>query len=194
MDALENLNKLLSGGMLSKPNADRVTRIFRDAARLVYERQKRLNKVHLRMRDISSALILADFIHSDAFRFEVRGELAVNLGECPEEDAIRYYEGQVMGVVADKFGRQIRIDEEGMRAHFTRTGNPASTSLLRKITRRSEVSGSHGFGTQFKILTPFVSQRIGALMARCFGGLTCTLRLFPSPSRTGLKCLTMLSW
>lgn len=118
MDALDNLNKLLSGGMLSKPNAERVTRIFRDAARLVYERQKRLHKAQLKMRDISSALILADFIHSDAFRFEVRGELAKNLGECSEADAINYYEKQVMGVVTDKFGRQIHIDEEGMRSLY----------------------------------------------------------------------------
>lgn len=108
--------------LLSKNNAERLTRVFCDAAKIVHQRQKCLNKSQLKMKEISSALTLAESLHSQCFRFEATGELAENFGEITEDRALKYYEEKVMGEVKDVWGRTIIIDEDGMRSLYKEAG------------------------------------------------------------------------
>src|SRR5713226_8598263 len=110
--------KRLMASLLSPKNAERLTRVFYDAAKIVFERQKRLNKPQLKMKEVSSALVLAETLHSQAFRFEATGVLAENFGEFSEASALEYYEKKVMGSVQDKHGRTITIDEDGMKSLY----------------------------------------------------------------------------
>lgn len=114
--------KLLSGDLLSKGNADRCVRILYDAAKIIYERQQRLRKSQLKMKEIASALVLVEFHHSNAYRFKAEAELAENFGDCPEAKALDYYEHRVMGEVLDAFGRKIVIDEAGMKSLYKERG------------------------------------------------------------------------
>lgn len=109
---------MLESGLLSKANADRTARILYDALKIVYERQKRLNKPQLKMKEIACALVLAEHVHSCAYRFEAAGELAENFGECPESKALDYYETRVIGEVTDAYGRRVRIDEDAMKSLY----------------------------------------------------------------------------
>ncbi|HUE52205.1 MAG TPA: hypothetical protein VMO80_07695 [Terriglobales bacterium] len=104
--------------LLSPKNAERLNRVFCDAAKIVYQRQKRLNKTQLKMKEVSSALVLAETLHSQAFRFEAVGVLAENFGEISEDQALKYYEEKVMGDVKDVHGRTIKIDEDGMKSLY----------------------------------------------------------------------------
>lgn len=108
---------LLESGVLEKGNLERCVRIFYDVAKVVHYRQIRLNKPQLKMKEIASALTLVEFYHSSTYRFEVGGELARNFGQCPEAQAVEYFEHSVMGVVADSFGRKVEIEESGLRLH-----------------------------------------------------------------------------
>jgi hypothetical protein len=113
-----DLLKLIQSGLIHKGNTERVIRVFYDAAKVVYHRQQRLKKSQLKMTEIASTLVLVEFHHSMAFRFSVEGGLAANLKSCPEELAIKYYETEVMGELADSFGRRILIDEHGMKSLY----------------------------------------------------------------------------
>ena len=117
MDSTKRLFKLLGSGLFSGANLDRLSRVFYDAAKIVYERQKKSSR-QLKMRDISSAIIVADSLHAQAYRFEASGPLAANFGNFPEADALDYYDKQVIGVVKDKLGRSIRIDDDGMKSLY----------------------------------------------------------------------------
>jgi len=116
--SIDQLKRFLGWGFLSRPNAERIARVFCDAAKIVYERQKRMNKPQLKIKEVSSALTLAETLHSDAFRFVAEGVLAENFGKCPEAEALRYYETRVMGDVKDGHGRTILIDEDGMASLY----------------------------------------------------------------------------
>lgn len=118
MNPVEKLKKLLDSGLLSAKNSERIARVFYDATKIVYERQKRLKKPQLKMKEVSSALILAETLHSQAFRFEATGHLAANFGKFGEDKALKYYEDNVMGTVKDIYGRDIVIDEDGMRSLY----------------------------------------------------------------------------
>jgi hypothetical protein len=78
------------------------------------------------MKEISSALLLAEKIHSpQMFHFEAVGDLAGNFGHFDEGAALRYFDDHVMGQVVDKLGRSIFIDEDGVRSLYKEpvTGN-----------------------------------------------------------------------
>jgi len=113
----EQLKRLIDS-LLSPKNAERLTRVFYDAAKIVYERQKRLNKPQLKMKEVSSALFLAETLHSQAFRFEATGVLAENFGEFNEASALKYYEEKVMGEVTDAHGRKVTVDEDGVKSLY----------------------------------------------------------------------------
>jgi hypothetical protein len=117
-----DLLKLIQSGLLHKGNAERIIRIFYDAAKLIYHRQQRNGKSQLKMKEIAAALTLVEFHHSTAFHFPSIGSLSVNLGECSEDKAIKYYETHVMGEVLDSFGRRIVIDENGMKSLYKERG------------------------------------------------------------------------
>jgi hypothetical protein len=119
MDPIRQLRKLLESGLLSRKNAERIARVFYDATKIVYERQKRLNKPELKMKEISSALVLAETLHSQAFRFEAKDALAENFGgEFSEASALEYFDRKVIGQVKDKYGRTIVIDEDAMKSLY----------------------------------------------------------------------------
>lgn len=103
---------------LEKDNRERCIRVFYDAAKLIHYKQVRLNKPQLKMKEIAAALMLAEFYHSSTFRFQAVGELAKNFGQCPEDKAVAYFGNEVMGTVADAYGRKIRIEESGLRSLY----------------------------------------------------------------------------
>jgi len=114
-EALQKLIlKLQQPDMLSGKNADRLIRVFYDAVKIVYERQKRLKKPELKMKEISSALLIAERVNSSQFHFDAAGILAECFGSIDEGAALDYYQKKVMGEVTDKLGRKITIDEDGM--------------------------------------------------------------------------------
>lgn len=115
---VDKLFRLLEGNSLTRQNADRCARIFYDVAKVIYERQKRLNKSQLKMKEIAAALVLVEFHHRNAFRFEASGKLAENFGPCPEDKALRYFEQCVIGDVIDQYGRKIVVDEAGIRSLY----------------------------------------------------------------------------
>jgi hypothetical protein len=119
-DALQNLTARLNDrGMLSAQNADRLVRVFYDATKIVYERQKRSKKPELKMKEISSALLIADRVNSNQFHFAATsGVLAECFGSMDEKKALDYYQKIVMGDVTDRLGRLITIDEDGMRSLY----------------------------------------------------------------------------
>jgi hypothetical protein len=109
--------------LLSRKNAERLTRVFCDAAKIVHQRQKCLNKDQLKMKEVSSALLLAESLHSQNFRFEATGELAENFGTFTEAQALEYYDEKVMGEVKDAWGRTVIIDEDGMKSLYKEAGS-----------------------------------------------------------------------
>ncbi len=118
MNPAEQLRRFLESELLSSKNTERIARVFYDAAKIVYERQKRLNKPQLKMKEVATALTLAETLHSQAFRFEATGVLGENFGAFSEADALAYYDSKVMGVAQDKHGRKIQIDEDGMKSLY----------------------------------------------------------------------------
>jgi hypothetical protein len=120
---LNNLVDLLNSGAISKDNTDRCIRICYDAAKIIHLRQKRLGKNRLKMSEISSALALVHFHHTNLYHFDAVGDLAENFGTCDESKALKYYETKVMGTVVDQFKRDISIDEEGMRTLYKERGS-----------------------------------------------------------------------
>jgi hypothetical protein len=118
-DVIKGTTRLLeSSKVLTRPNAERVARVFYDAIKIVYERQKRLDKKQLKMKEVSSALILAETLHSKLLHFEASGALAALFGDCDEDKAYAYFETNVAGRVTDKLGRTVTIDEDGLRSVY----------------------------------------------------------------------------
>lgn len=116
---INGLNALLTSSIFSRQNAEKVARVCYDAARLVYERQKQMGKSQLKTREVSDALLLAETLHSSAFRFVAEGLLAHLFGSsCDEQKALDYFCQCVMGTVTDKYGRKVEIDEDGMRSLY----------------------------------------------------------------------------
>jgi hypothetical protein len=122
MVPIGQLQRLMKS-LLSKDNAERLTRVFCDAAKIVHQRQKCFNKSQLKMKEVSSALVLAESLHSQCFRFEATGQLAENFGTFTEDQALKYYEEKVMGEVKDIWGRNILLDEDGMRSLYKEAGS-----------------------------------------------------------------------
>lgn len=104
--------------LLTEQNADRAVRIFYDAAKVIYCRQKVWNKSQLKMKEIAGALVLVENFHSNAFRFSAVGSLAGNFGKFPADKGVTYYDEKVMGGVVDAYGRKIKIDEDGMGSMY----------------------------------------------------------------------------
>jgi len=122
-EALQKLIlKLQQPDMLSGKNADRLVRVFYDATKIVYERQKRLGKPELKMKDVASALLIAERINSIQFHFEASGVLAECFGSIDEAAALDFYQNKVIGEVVDKYQRKIAIDEDGMRSLYKEKG------------------------------------------------------------------------
>jgi hypothetical protein len=118
MTSSDKLKKLMDA-LLSPKNAERLTQVFYDAAKIVYERQKRLKKPQLKMKEVSSALVLADIVQSQSYHCEAVGKLAENFGPVfAEATALDYYEQKVIGQVQDIHGRTISIDEQGMKSLY----------------------------------------------------------------------------
>lgn len=121
--ALQKLiSKLQQPDMLSGKNADRLVRVFYDATKIVYERQKRLGKPELKLKEIASALLIAERINSNQFHFQASGVLAECFGSIDEGAALGYYQNKVIGEVVDKYERKIIIDEDGMRSLYKEKG------------------------------------------------------------------------
>ena len=82
-----------------------------------------MNKPTLKMKEISSALILAETLHSQPFQFNAVGELAENFGgDFSEEKALEYFGSKVMGEVNDVHGRKVVIDEDAMKSLYKEEG------------------------------------------------------------------------
>lgn len=122
MNDNEALKRLLSHQVLWPKNSERLVRVFYDAAKIVAVRQNRLQKKQLKMKEVSSALVLADFVNSQQFHCEASGELAECFGIFEEASAVEYYGKKVMGEVPDAFGRTVLIDEDGMRSLYKEAG------------------------------------------------------------------------
>ena len=118
-DPIKDLNALLNSSLFSRQNAEKVARVCYDAARLVYERQKQMGKSQLKIKEVSAALMLAETLYSGAYRFVAEGPLAQLFGgECDEAKALDYYGKHVIGSVTDKYGRNVVIDEDGMKSLY----------------------------------------------------------------------------
>jgi hypothetical protein len=149
MDPIEQLRGLLfDASLLSAKNKERVARVFYDAAKIVYLRQKRLNKPQLKMKEVSSAMLLAETLHSQSFQLNAIGELAENFGgDFSEEKAWAYFDGKVLGEVQDIYDRKIVIDNDVIKSLCTKTPKLVSTrSYLRTMSRCAE-NGCHGSTT-----------------------------------------------
>jgi hypothetical protein len=121
---INDVHALLTSQIFSRQNAEKVDRVCYDASRLVYERQKQMKKTVLKTKEISAALLLAETLHASAFRFVAEGNVAY-LPHCDEAKALDYYQQHVMGIVNDKYGRSIVIDEDGMNSLYK---DPSSTA------------------------------------------------------------------
>ena len=132
------VTKLQRPDMLSAKNANRLVRVFYDATKIVYERQKRLKRPELKMKEIASALLIAERINSSQFHFAATGTLAECFGSIDEGAALNYYQHKVMGEVTDKFGRKINIDEDGMRSLYK---DPETGKHLVRSDNYEEVRG-----------------------------------------------------
>ncbi len=159
MNPVEQLTRLLESGLLSDKNSERIARVFCDATKIVYERQKRLNKPILKMKQVSSALLLAETLHSQAFRFEATGTLAENFGKFSEASALAYYETKVMGSAQDKHGRALSSLTKTASGLYTKTPFPASTSLPQRIMRKDAANGCPGFAIHYPTRMPYTCQR-----------------------------------
>jgi hypothetical protein len=104
--------------VLTRPNADRIARVFYDAAKIVHYRQNLYNKPQLKMKEIAGALVLAETLNSNAFRFDATGQLAANFGSCPQGKALDYFGKEVIGELGDCWGRKIKIDEDAMKSLY----------------------------------------------------------------------------
>lgn len=74
--------------------------------------KKKPRSIELKRSDVSSALVLTDFHFSHSK--EVFATANMGLHHVTEDDAVRFYEKFVMGQSRDKFGREIKIDEDGI--------------------------------------------------------------------------------
>ncbi len=138
-EALQKLIlKLQRPDMLSAKNADRLVRVFYDATKIIYERQKRLKKPELKMKEIASALLIAEKVNSSQFHFLATGTLAECFGSLDEAAALDYYQNKVMGEVTDKLGRKITIDEDGMLSLYK---DPETGKHLDKSENYEEMRG-----------------------------------------------------
>lgn len=118
-EPVEKLNRLLTSQTFSRQNKEKIARVCHDMARLVYERQKRTGKTDLGAKDISAAVILAETLHSGPYRFVAEGPLAAFFGQaCDEAKALDYFGKHVMGTVKDVHGRELLIDEHGMKSLY----------------------------------------------------------------------------
>jgi hypothetical protein len=138
-DPLKELHALLASPLFSRQNAEKVARVCYDAARLVYERQKRSGKKDLKTKEVSNALLLAETLHAGAFRFVAAGALIQLFGkDCSEQTAIEYFDEHVMGEVSDRYGRKVIIDEDGMKSLYK---DPASGGHVVARENYEEVRG-----------------------------------------------------
>lgn len=120
MNPLEQFRVLFfDATLLTSKNKERLARVFYDATKIVYVRQKRLNKPQLKMKEVSSAMVLAETLHSQSFQLHAIGELAENFGgDFSEEKAWEYFDRKVVGEVQDIYGRKIVIDNDVLKSLY----------------------------------------------------------------------------
>jgi hypothetical protein len=118
MEDFAALERILKTKLLSHKNAERLIRVFYDAAKIVSRRESRLKKPQLKLKEISSAVVLAESLHSNMYHFDAVGVLAECFGGCDEATAIKYFEDKVMGDLKDKAGRKVVIDEDAMNSLY----------------------------------------------------------------------------
>jgi len=120
MEPIKQLERLLFGSdVLSKKNKERCARVFYDTAKIVLLRQNKLEKPELKPKEISSAMLLADALHSQPFQFNATGSLAENFGgEFTEEQAWEYFEQKVAGDIQDVYGRKITIGNDVLKSLY----------------------------------------------------------------------------
>jgi len=101
--------------LLLPSNRGTALRIFYDAAKLIYYKQKQLRKPQLKQKEIAQALEAVYFHHRYDSRIRVEGPLAENFGSVfPESAALDYYEKKVEGIVVDTLGNAISVDDLGI--------------------------------------------------------------------------------
>ena len=97
------------------PNRETLIRVFYDAAKLVYYKQKLMRKNQLKPKEIAQCLETIFYRYHRDKEFLVMGDLAVNFGrDFPAEKALRYYDSNVEGTVNDTRGMAVTIDDLGM--------------------------------------------------------------------------------
>jgi hypothetical protein len=70
------------------------------------------------MKEVSSALVLAESLHSRLLHIEAVGGLAALFGNCDEERALTYFDASVAGTITDRLGRTVTIDEDSLRSLY----------------------------------------------------------------------------
>ncbi len=101
--------------LLLPSNRETTLRIFYDAAKLIYYKQKQLRKPQLKQKEIAQALELVYFHHRHDSRISVEGALAENFGAVfSESAALDYYEKKVEGIAVDTLGNAVTIDDLGI--------------------------------------------------------------------------------
>lgn len=115
LDKAASLFQIL--GNLDEPNRILVLRCFVESAKVICSRQKTLRKPQLKMKEIRSALELIAFHYdktsgTDAARKPLSDLLGI---ELTEGLAVEYFERSVEGKTTDSHGREILINEDGLR-------------------------------------------------------------------------------
>ena len=101
--------------LLAPLNREAALRIFYDAAKLIYYKQKQLKKPQLKQKEIAQALETIYFHHRYDVPSKVVGSLAENFGSSfPESSALDYYEKKVEGILVDTRGNAVTIDDLGI--------------------------------------------------------------------------------
>lgn len=96
-------------------NREIMLRVFYDAAKAVYYKQKNSQKPRLKEKEIAKCLELVFSHHQRDRQTAVEGQLAENFGRpFSENEALDYYEKRVEGTIVDTLGRAITIDTLGI--------------------------------------------------------------------------------
>ena len=107
---------------LSPDNAVMALTTFKQLTQILVYRQKRLGKTVLKRNMVKQAWELLAHYHDKCFRFKCEGDLAVNLNEIPEAEAVSYYGTKVVGLVNDVLGQRITIGDVAL-VHLYKDGD-----------------------------------------------------------------------
>lgn len=126
LDKAASLFQIL--GNLDEPNRILVLRCFVESSKVICSRQNTLRKPQLKMKEIRSALELIAFHYdktsgTDAAKKPLCDLLGIDLTEGM---AVEYFEKYVEGKTIDSHGREIIINENGLR-HLYKDGEGRHT-------------------------------------------------------------------